>query len=116
MSHMAVSAVALALLHAAPGIGAEQRIEGTVVDMKVTYCEAAKSAGCTGDITLQTSANGASHMLTIKVPLGTPITQDCQAVPLHSLGGKAVIVTETGQRAAPRASAITVPDSMDITC
>ena len=80
------------------------------------YCDAAKSLGCTGVLTLQTLTDGKSSALRITVPLGTPITQACQAVPLHSLGGKKVIVTQAVEHAARLALAIGVPDPRDSAC
>lgn len=109
-------AMTMGLVPAMANAGAEQRVEGTVLGAKVTYCEAAKTAGCTGNLTLETSNNGKTETRLIKVPLGTPITRRCEPVSLRSLEGKTVIVTEVCEKESPLARAITVPDAKDAAC
>lgn len=49
---------AFALLLASATVHADERIEGTVVGAKLTYCDAAKHATCTGKLTLQRELGG----------------------------------------------------------
>jgi hypothetical protein len=95
---------------------ADERIEGAVIDTRVTYCEAGKGASCKGSLTLQRELRGQRETMTIEVPLGTPISRGCQAVPLHRLGGRTVIVTEDDGSGAPVAKAIEALDSADAAC
>ena len=70
-------------------LSAEQRIEGVVRRVVVTHCDATKAGGCAGTVTI----DGQAHPLTIRVPLGTPISCDDERVLLHALQGRTVIVT-----------------------
>lgn len=82
--------------------GGEERVRGTVIDARATYCEPKKTQGCTGTVTLD------SHDETrvIRIPLGTPITAGCGVLPFGDLPGKHVVVTEVDRAGAPVAVAI----------
>lgn len=93
--------LALAALAASPLFGrAEERVHGMVLDTRVTYCEAGKPSTCKGSLVLRRDPGEQPRTVTIDVPLGTPISRGCEAVPLHRLQGRPVIVT---QSAAPHA-------------
>lgn len=85
---------------------AQERIEGKVTATRLTVCTM-KPGGCEGTLTLQ----GKNEEITIKVPLGTPITKGRDTVYLPALRGKTVAVThvtEKGERIA-RAIEVTSP-------
>jgi hypothetical protein len=85
----------------------EQRLEGTVVAARATYCEPKKSQGCTGTLTLAAG----EQTRTIKVPLGTPISDGCEVLSLGELPGREVIVTEVDRLRGAVATAISARDS-----
>ena len=80
----------------------EQRVHGTVVAAAARYCEPKKAQGCTGTVTLETQ----SERRTIRIPLGTPITEGCEALPFGDLPGRDVVVTEVDEPSGPVAKAI----------
>jgi hypothetical protein len=84
----------------------EERIQGTVVDATASYCEPKKVQGCTGTLTLAAR----DKTLTIKVPLGTPISAGCDALPFGALPGRQVTVTEVSGLRGPVATAISAAD------
>ena len=98
-----LSLLAAGASHAAP----ERRIEGTVLGAKATYCEL--PAGCTGTVTVELSRT--ERVLAIRVPLGTPVSAGCHAVPFGSLHGQRVIVTEVDDASGPTARAISAKDA-----
>lgn len=107
---------ALAALAYAGLAQAEERIEGTVVDAKATYCGAGKREGCTGRLTLRREYGGRPETLTIQVPLGTPVSRGCDAVRLRRLVGQTVIVTEACMTNAHVAKAIESAESAESAC
>ena len=82
--------------------GGEERVRGTVVEAKATYCEPKKTQGCTGTVTLDSH----DERRVIRIPLGTPITAGCEVLPFGDLPGKHVVVTEVDRAGAPVAVAI----------
>lgn len=116
MKKIALPAVLAVLLQAAPLAHADERIRGTVIDTRVTYCESGRPSSCKGTLQLLRDAAGWRETLTIDVPLGTPISRGCQAVPLHRLGGQTVIVTEDAASGARVARAIEAVESTDGAC
>lgn len=76
-----------------PAQGAEERVEGVVRNTVVTHCDATRRGGCAGTLTLERAAGGKSEFLTVRVPLGTPISRGLEHATLGSLDGEIVIVT-----------------------
>lgn len=105
---VAVLVLSLALWAALPGGGAERRIDGTVLDAQATYCEPTKEGGCTGTLVLDT---GRAHdsSVTVKVPLGTPISNGCEILAFGDLEGRRVTVTEVDGSTGPVALAVSTP-------
>ncbi|MGH8691616.1 MAG: hypothetical protein ACREUS_11380 [Burkholderiales bacterium] len=93
-----------------PASAADERVEGIVRDTVVTHCDATRRGGCAGTLRLQRRASAGAETLTITVPLGTPISRDGERALLHSLDGKAVIVTLSGRRSSLVARAIEVAE------
>lgn len=89
---------------------AEERIEGVVRDAVVTHCDATRRGGCAGTLSLERSTDARTEVLTIRVPLGTPISRGAQRALLHTLEGQRVIVTQTTQRGELTARAIQVAE------
>ena len=89
---------------------ADERIEGVVRDTVVTHCDAARRGGCAGTLTLERRTGGRAEMLTIRVPLGTPISRGAERALLHTLEGQKVIVTQTTGRGELIARAIQVAE------
>lgn len=85
----------------------EERVHGVVVATHANYCEPKKIDGCTGTVTLAVP----DETLTIKVPLGTPISAGCQVLSLGELPGRRVTVTEMGTDSGPVARAILAADA-----
>lgn len=87
----------LALLVAAalvPAALAQEKTEGKVVGTKLTHCDMnVKIGGCAGTLTMERKAAGKTEELTIKVPLGTPITRGSETVYLPALRGQFVAVS-----------------------
>jgi hypothetical protein len=80
----------------------EQLVHGTVVAAAARYCEPKKAQGCTGTMTLDTR----NHRRTIRIPLGTPITEGCEPLAFGDLPGRDVVVTEVDEPGGPVAKAI----------
>lgn len=72
---------------------ADERIEGIVLRTQVTHCDVTKAGGCAGTLTLARPGAGKADLLTLKVPLGTPISCAGERMYLHTLPGKAVVIT-----------------------
>lgn len=87
--------------------GEEEKVHGTVVAARAHYCEPKKTHGCTGTLTLDSH----DEMLTITIPLGTPITAGCEPLPLNELPGHRVVVTEVDESSGPVATAISALDA-----
>jgi hypothetical protein len=102
-SRMAALTLALASLAPAARTLADERILGVVQRVKVTHCDAKKAGGCAGMLTLEKSK---SDVFTVRVPLGTPISCAGERVLLHTLQGKAALVTLHGDRREAVARAI----------
>ena len=75
---------------------ADERIEGIVLRTKVTHCDVTKAGGCAGTLTLARPGAGKAEPLTLRVPLGTPISCAGERMYLHALQGKGVVVTLPG--------------------
>jgi hypothetical protein len=88
-----------------------RRLHGTVVGTHATYCEPKKEDGCTGTLTLERPRGWRRELLTIRVPLGTPISNGCQALWLGQLEGRRVTVTEAEEATGLVARAVTAPDA-----
>ncbi len=101
------------LLLLAPAARADKRIEGIVRDTVVTHCDATRRGGCAGRLMLERGAGGRMEILTIEVPLGTPISHDGEHVLLHALEGMSVIVTQATGRGGRVARAIQVDEASD---
>lgn len=84
----------------------EERLQGTVVAAAAHYCEPKKTQGCTGTLTLDSD----DELLTIRIPLGTPITAGCDTLAFGELPGRRVVVTEVGEASGPVAKAISALD------
>jgi len=108
LAHLLVAAAALMVFRSAPAV--DERIEGIVRDTVVTHCDATRRGGCAGTLTLERRADGRTETLTINVPLGTPISRAGERVLLHTLEGKAVIVTQSTDRGGRVARAIQVAE------
>ncbi len=81
----------------------EERVHGTVVAAAARYCEPTRAQGCTGTLTLDVQ----NHRRTIRIPLGTPITEGCEPLAFGELPGRDVVVTEIDQPSGPVAKAVT---------
>lgn len=57
---------------------------------------------------MERAAGGGVETLTVRVPLGTPISCGSEVVRLHTLQGKAVVATLVSDRNGPVARAIQV--------
>jgi hypothetical protein len=106
-------ALLLALVRYGWAVAADERVRGTVLETTTSYCEPTKRGGCSGTLTLQGDQDGKLEMLVIKVPLGIPISRGCDAVLLHRLTGKEVIITEGAETPARVARSIEVVDKDD---
>ncbi|HEY5896060.1 MAG TPA: hypothetical protein VIV54_00725 [Burkholderiales bacterium] len=102
--------LAAALIQLTFPVQADERIEGSVLDTTVTYCEGGKHASCIGRLTLQRDVDGRRETMTIRVPLGTPISCGADAMFLHRLRGRTVIVTEDA-RVAKAIETVEAPTS-----
>lgn len=89
---------------------ADARIAGVVRDTVVTHCDASRQGGCAGTLTLERQSAGGIETVTIKVPLGTPISRGFEAVLLHSLQGQRVLVTQVLDGGARVARAVEVAE------
>jgi hypothetical protein len=89
---------------------ADARIEGMVRDTVVTHCDASRQGGCAGTLRLERPSTGDIETVTIKVPLGTPISRGVETVLLHSLEGQRVLVTQVWDGGARVARAVEVAD------
>jgi hypothetical protein len=98
-----VFVLSLTLWATLPRGGGDKRITGTVLEAKATYCEPKKADGCTGELKLGRAGDGE---LSIKVPLGTPISSGCETLSLGELPGRRVVVTEANDARGPIALAI----------
>jgi hypothetical protein len=86
---------------AAPGDGSaqgreERRVEGRVLETKLTICQL-KPRGCAGTMILESERAGRREQLTVRVQLGVPIRRGEDYISLGVLGGsrvKVVYVTE----------------------
>lgn len=105
-----VASAISALLPLALAAPADERIEGIVRGTVVTHCDATRRGGCAGTLTLERNTGGKMETLTIRVPLGTPISRAGEHVLLHTLEGKTVIVTQIADRDARVARAIQVAE------
>ena len=85
----------------------EERVHGTVVAAAARYCEPTRAQGCTGTLTLDTQ----NERRTIRIPLGTPITQGCEPLAFGELPGRDVVVTEIDEPSGPVARAISALDA-----
>jgi hypothetical protein len=103
--------LSLALSWVLPRAGEERRIAGTVIDARATYCEPKKADGCTGTLTVAAVEGRRRENLTIKVPLGTPISAGCEALSLGELPGRRVVVTEVEDASGPIARAVSDPEA-----
>jgi hypothetical protein len=68
---------------------ADERIEGIVLRTKVTHCDVTKAGGCAGTLTLARPGAGKAEPLTLRVPLGTPISCAGERMYLHALQARA---------------------------
>lgn len=84
----------------------EERVHGTVVAAEAHHCEPKKTQGCTGTLTLESH----NELLTIRIPLGTPITAGCDVLAFGDLPGRRVVVTEVEERTGPVARAVSAVD------
>jgi hypothetical protein len=107
---IAILVSSFAIWAALPDKSRIRRLDGTVVGAQATHCEPKKEDGCSGTLTLE-RPGGWRRELTIRVPLGTPITNGCQALWLAELEGRRVTVTETEEATGPVARAVTAPDA-----
>src|SRR5574341_2364153 len=89
---------------------ADEKIEGVVRSVAVTHCDATRRGGCAGTLTLERRTGGMAEMLTIRVPLGTPISRGAERALLHTLEGQKGIVTQTTERGELIARAIQVAE------
>lgn len=102
--------LALCLIGFAPGVSAQEKLEGKVVGTKLTHCDMnVKVGGCAGTLTLESRAGGNKQELNINVPLGTPITRAGETMYLPALRGKNVVVTHVMDKNERVAKAIEVP-------
>jgi hypothetical protein len=92
-SRMAALALALASLAPAARTLADERILAVVQHVKVTHCDAKKAGGCAGTLTLERTGKPRAEHFTVRVPLGTPISCADERVLLHTLQGKAALIT-----------------------
>ena len=94
---------------------ADARIEGVVRDTVVTHCDASRQGGCAGTLMLERRSAGGIETVTIKVPLGTPISRGFERVLLHSLEGLNAVVTQfdDGGTRVARAIQVAEPESSD---
>ena len=105
---VAILVLSLTLWSALPPVE-EKRVHGTVIDAKATYCEPKKEDGCTGTLTLAARDGRREETLTVKVPLGTPISNGCDALSFGELEGRRVTVTEVEAPTGPVARAVSAP-------
>lgn len=108
--------LSLTLWTAVPCGGEERRIHGIVIDAQATYCEPKKEDGCTGTLTLGTQQGRAAERLTVKVPLGAPISDGCEILSFGELEGRHVVITEMDEAAGPIALAVSVPPVREEDC
>lgn len=85
----------------------EERVHGTVVAAAAGYCEPKKEQGCTGTLTLDSR----SETRTIRIPLGTPISDGCEPLAFGELPGRHVVVTEVDEPSGPVAKAVSALDA-----
>ncbi|HEX7055081.1 MAG TPA: hypothetical protein VF211_14245 [Burkholderiales bacterium] len=91
----------------------EERVRGIVLAAEPTYCEPRRVQGCSGKLTLGSQ----DETLTIRIPLGTPITAGCDALAFGELPGRRVVVTEVEEPGGPVAKAISALDvPQEATC
>ncbi len=76
----------------------------------VTHCDVTKAGGCAGTLTMERRTDGKAGPLTVRVPLGTPISCGNDDVHLHRLHGKTVVVTLTSDRNGSVARAVQVAE------
>jgi hypothetical protein len=88
----------------------DERIEGIVHATKVTHCDATRKGGCAGTLTMVVDAGDKDEALTIRVPLGTPISCDSETVLLQTLAGKTVVVTLLNDGHVARAIQVAEPE------
>ncbi len=108
LSRVLPAAIFFALPQHLPGALAEERIKGVIRGITVTHCDATIRGGCAGTLTLEQPADGKLVRLTIKVPLGTPISREGESILLHMLQGHTVVVTQDIERGPRAALAIEV--------
>lgn len=94
----------------APAQGTEARVEGIVRKTVVTHCDATRRGGCAGTLTLERQAGGKPEVLTVRVPLGTPISRSLEHATLGSLEGETVIVTYAADGSERVARAVQVAE------
>ncbi len=115
LSRVLPVAIFFALVQHLPGALAEERIKGIVRGITVTHCDATIRGGCAGTLTMEQPADGKLVRLTIKVPLGTPISHGGETILLHMLQGHTVVVTQVAERGVRAALAIEVLEP-DLAC
>jgi hypothetical protein len=93
LARVALAASLLALVGQLAHALADERIEGVVRHTTVAHCDATKAGGCAGTLIMERQTDGKAGPLTVRVPLGTPISCGNDNVHLHRLHGKTVVVT-----------------------
>lgn len=95
-----------------PAQATEERVEGVVLDTVVTHCDATRRGGCAGRLTLERQAGGKPQILTVRVPLGTPISRGVEHATLGSLEAETVIVTYATDGSGRVARAVQVAEPL----
>jgi hypothetical protein len=91
-----------------PRVAAQQTIEGTVTNAKLTACDP-RPGGCEGSLVLQPTAPG-SAPVTIKVVKGTRITEGDTHRFLPSTNRRSVAITYVEDKGEKVARSIAVKD------
>jgi hypothetical protein len=87
--------------------GAEQRIQGTVLQTRVTLCQF-KPRGCAGFMVMELAREGRREQVTVQVRLGVPIRHEEDYVLLATLRGSVVSVVHVIEKGAIVAKSIEV--------
>ncbi len=87
--------------------GAEQSIQGTVLQTRVTLCQS-RPRGCAGSMVLEVAREGRREQVTVRVRLGVPIRHEDDYVLLATLRGSTVSVVHVVEKGAIVARSIEV--------
>lgn len=101
-----LASLALPMAVAAQAIS-EQKIEGAVLQTRVTLCQL-RPRGCAGYMILDAARQGGRERVLVQVRLGVPITRDERDVALAVLAGSKVSVVYVAEKGGIVARSIKV--------